>query len=74
MPKSLLAARVALALVVFYASSASFAFAGIGDVYVTSDASNQVRQYDGTSGAYQTVFTTAFAANGELGIHFGATN
>src|SRR5438445_6796959 len=74
MPKSLLAARVALALVVFYASSASFAFAGIGDVYVTSDASNQVRQYNGTSGAYQTVFTTAFAANGELGIHFGATN
>jgi WD40 repeat protein len=46
----------------------------IGDLYVTSDASNLVRAYDGTSGLLLGVFTPSVNAIGQLGIHFGATN
>ncbi len=63
-----------LALIALGALPAPHALAGIGDLYVTSDASDDVRQYAGTSGAYQSVFTPSFAASGQLGIHFGATN
>ena len=41
---------------------------------MTSDASNDARQYTGTTGAFQSVFTSSFAASGQLGIHFGAAN
>ena len=44
-----------------------------GDLYVTSDASNQVRHYQ-PNGTFVNVFTTTFAASGEMAIHFGATN
>lgn len=48
---------------------------GIGDLFVTSDASNVVRAYVGTTGAFIGVFTGSVApASGQLGIHFGETN
>jgi outer membrane protein assembly factor BamB len=74
MPQRLPLPHAFLALIAMITLSAARAHAGPGDMYVTSDASNQTRQYNGTSGAYQSLFTTAFAANGQLGIHFGATN
>ena len=46
------------------------ALAAVGDCYVTSDASNMVRMYDGTTGAYLNVFTPSTMGAGELGIHF----
>ncbi|MEO6709176.1 MAG: hypothetical protein ABI054_14190 [Planctomycetota bacterium] len=49
------------------------AFAAPGDLYVTSDAVNLVRRYNG-SGAFQNVFFASNAAVGQLGIHFGLTN
>ena len=50
------------------------AVGAIGDLYVTSDASNIVRAYNGTSGLLLGVFTTSVLGVGQLGIHFGATN
>ena len=44
-----------------------------GDLYVTSDASNQVRHYQ-PNGTYVNVFTSTVGASGEMAIHFGATN
>lgn len=74
MPTRLLSAIATLALIGLAALPAPHALAAVGDLYVTSDASDQVRQYTGTTGAFQSVFTTTFGAAGELGIHFGATN
>lgn len=45
----------------------------IGDLYVTSDASDVVRTYD-FAGNYLGVFTPSINGVGQLGIHFGATN
>ncbi len=56
------------------ALSASPALASSGDLYVTSDGFDIVRQYTGTSGAYQADLLNSVAATGQLGIHFGATN
>ena len=50
------------------------ALAAVGDLHVTSDASDQVRRYDPVTGAFQAVYTTTFGATGELGIHFGTNN
>jgi hypothetical protein len=47
---------------------------GIGDLFITSDASDQVRAYGGASGNYLGVFTLSTLGNGELGIHFGQYN
>jgi DNA-binding beta-propeller fold protein YncE len=48
---------------------------GIGDLFVTSDASNQVRAYVGTSGSFIGVHLNSVApASGQLAIHFGETN
>lgn len=53
----------------------AFAVGGIGDLYVTSDASNVVRAYVGTSGAYLGPHTASVApASGQLAIHFGTNN
>jgi hypothetical protein len=69
---------VALAALVIAALGATPVLAGpygaAGDAYVTSDASNLLRQYDGTSGAYSGVFTPSTAASGQMAVHFGATN
>jgi len=47
---------------------------GIGDLFITSDASNLVRAYGGISGTLLGTFTNSVSGTGELGIHFGATN
>ena len=74
MPQRLSGTARRFALIALAACSTAPAYAAPGDMYVTSDASNTTRQYNGTTGAFQTVFKTAFAASGNLGIHFGATN
>ena len=74
MPQRLSLALAVLALVVSSTRSPAPAHAAPGDMYVTSDASNTVRLYTGTTGAFQTIFNSAFAASGNLGIHFGASN
>ena len=69
------AARFALpALIALAMLSAPGAFAAVGDVHITSDASDQVRQYQPLTGTFQTVFTTSSGAIGELGIHYGTNN
>jgi DNA-binding beta-propeller fold protein YncE len=52
----------------------SFASGAPGDLYVTSDASNLVRSYDGASGFFNGVFCASSAGSGQMAIHFGATN
>lgn len=47
---------------------------GVGDLYVTSDGSNQVRAYDGLTGALIGTHSVGVLGTGELGIHFGLTN
>ena len=73
MPKRPTAALVTLALIAL-ATPAPRALAAAGDAYITSDASNLVRTFAGTTGNFVNVFTTSVNANGQLGIHFGATN
>lgn len=53
---------------------AGAAFAIPGQLYVTSDASNKVRRFDGVTGAFNNVFCLSAAATGQMAIHFGATN
>jgi DNA-binding beta-propeller fold protein YncE len=73
---SLRAARpFALVVVLLLAPALAHASTGgIGDLFVTSDASNMVRAYAGITGSYLGVFTGSALGSGELGIHFGATN
>ena len=67
--------RSALALAVVLSASPVLAAGGIGDLYVTSDASDVVRAYDGGSGAFLGVHCTSVSpAAGQLSIHFGETN
>lgn len=47
---------------------------GVGDLFVTSDASDLTRAYVGVTGNYMGIFTPAVLGAGILGIHFGATN
>jgi DNA-binding beta-propeller fold protein YncE len=48
---------------------------GVGDLYVTSDASNVVRAYTGATGSFIGIHTASVApAAGELGVHFGLSN
>lgn len=68
------AAALATLVLTVLAVTAPAAFAAVGDAYVTSDASNQVRMYVGNTGNYVNVFTNSVNANGQLGIHFGASN
>lgn len=65
------AVRLAAGLSLFVAA---LAFAAPGDLYVTSDASNKVRRYDGSSGVFQSVFSISGTPTGQMAIHFGATN
>jgi DNA-binding beta-propeller fold protein YncE len=61
-------------LVALLTLAAATARAAIGDLYVTSDASDIVREYQGATGAFQVNFTTSVGGDGQLAIHFGATN
>lgn len=65
---------VRLALALFACLFAFPAFAAVGDLYVTSDASDVVRMYDPTSGAFLGNFTSSVNGAGQLAIHFGTTN
>ena len=47
------------------------AVGNIGDLYITSDASDVVRAYNGPTGVFLGVFTPSILGNGQLGIHFG---
>lgn len=76
-PLSILSSLLALAIFVGEGASArpAHAFAGgIGDLFVTSDASNLTRAYTGTTGNYLGTFSSAVLGTGILGLHFGATN
>ena len=69
LPSALLCACVALA------PAPAHAIGGVGDLYVTSDASNLVRAYSGISGSYLGVHCSSVApASAQLSIHFGETN
>jgi hypothetical protein len=46
----------------------------IGDMYITSDASNIVRAYDGTTGAFLGNHCASVLGSGQMAIHFGTTN
>jgi len=50
------------------------AVGGVGDLFITSDAANVVRAYDGVTGTFIGPFASSVLGAGELGIHFGATN
>jgi DNA-binding beta-propeller fold protein YncE len=66
---------LSLVLATALAAGSTFAAGGIGDLYVTSDASNVVRAYTGTTGAFIGVHTSSVPpATGELGVHFGPSN
>ena len=64
------AALLAMVLV----SAPAHAAGGVGDLFVTSDASNVVRAYVGNTGALIGTHSTAVLGSGELGIHFGLLN
>lgn len=64
------AAILALTLV----AGQAHASGGVGDLYVTSDASDVVRAYVGTTGALIGTQSVSVLGAGELGIHFGLTN
>lgn len=69
-----LAALLACTCLAFIVGPARAA-GGVGDLFVTSDASNIVRAYTGATGAYIGVHLASVAPpNGELAIHFGETN
>jgi len=55
-------------------AAASGGFGGVGDLYVTSDASSIVRAYNGNTGTFLGVHATQAVANAHLGLHFGDTN
>lgn len=61
-------------LVLSLAAFPAHASGGVGDLYVTSDASNVVRAYVGTTGALIGTQSVSVLGAGELGIHFGLTN
>ncbi len=58
-------------LVLAPARPAAGAAGGIGDLYITSDASDQVRAYGGPSGVFLGQHVTSVNGSGELGLSFG---
>jgi DNA-binding beta-propeller fold protein YncE len=54
------------------APSPAGAVGGIGDLFITSDASDRVRAYGGNSGNYLGLFALSTLGSGELGLHFGS--
>ena len=69
-----LAASVLAVVAVLSAAPSAHAVGGPGDLYVTSDASDLTRAYDGTSGLYLGVFTPSTGgASGQMAVHFGPT-
>jgi len=71
--RSLFLSCAALAAV-FAPAGPAGAIGTVGDLWVSSDASNQVRVYDGTGGNLIGVQSNGILGSGELGLHFGDTN
>jgi DNA-binding beta-propeller fold protein YncE len=68
------ALRTALAVALAFATlapSPARAVGGIGDLFVSSDAANNITAYNGVSGNFLGVFTNSVLANAPLGLHFG---
>jgi WD40 repeat protein len=63
-----------LALVSSVTVRCADAAGGIGDLYITSDASNIVRAYNGTTGAFLGNHAPSVLGSGQMAIHFGASN
>ncbi|MEP7027662.1 MAG: hypothetical protein ABI960_03615 [Candidatus Eisenbacteria bacterium] len=63
-----------LVLAALFAPARAHAVGAVGDLFITSDASNLVRAYGGASGVLIGTFTNSVNGSGELGIHFGAAN
>lgn len=59
------------ALAIAALASTARAAGGIGDAYITSDASDIVRAYNGATGAFLGNHVSSVNATGQLGIHFG---
>jgi DNA-binding beta-propeller fold protein YncE len=59
-----------LASLALMCTLAAPAVAATGDLYVTSDASNLTRRYDGATGNYFGVFSPSGAAGGQMAVHF----
>jgi DNA-binding beta-propeller fold protein YncE len=55
-------------------AGSALAAGGIGDAYITSDASDIVRAYNGVSGAFLGNHVSSVNGNGQMAIHFGTTN
>lgn len=62
------------AVSILAAPTISLGSGGVGDAFVTSDASNLVRAYDKITGAFLGVHSTAVLGTGQLAIHFGVNN
>jgi len=65
---------LAPALVLIGVAGQALAAGGIGDAYITSDASDMVRAYAGVSGAFLGNHTPSVNGDGQMAIHFGTTN
>jgi hypothetical protein len=64
-------AVLALGLVLVLPIGAAHAAGGIGDLYITSDASDVVRAYTGNTGAFIGNHVATVGASGQMAIHFG---
>ncbi|TPW12094.1 MAG: hypothetical protein FD129_1531 [bacterium] len=73
-PYRVLVSSLAFAVLVAGKPVIAQAAGGVGDAYITSDASNIVRAYAGATGAYLGDHCSSVNAIGQLGIHFGASN
>src|SRR5262249_23285347 len=62
-----------IALAALIASSVAASPGAAGDLFVTGDVANVVREFQGTSGASQGNFCVPFSANGPMSVHFDAT-
>jgi len=62
------------ALLIAGTAVSALAAGGAGDAYITSDATNIVRAYGGLSGAFLGNHAPSVNGNGQMAIHFGATN
>ena len=68
------ACALALAAGAALAAPSAATTTGPGDLFVTSDASDLTRAYDGASGVYLGVFTPSTGgASGQMSIHFGSS-
>lgn len=63
-----------LALAAALALPGGAAFAAIGDLYVTSDATNQCNIFSGTTGVFQSLYASSVQGQGQMAIHFGTSN